>query len=68
VTAAERWAQPALNLGALIDLLQRDLVCAVQVSRYPHHLTVEEVAALAGDQEALAGILVTLREQCPSHA
>jgi HJR/Mrr/RecB family endonuclease len=68
VTAAESWAQSALNLGAVLALMQRGDVCAVQVSRYPHHLSVDEVAALAGDEEALAGILIVLREDCPSHA
>jgi hypothetical protein len=70
VTAAERaarWADPFLNLGAVVELVQRGLVCAMPAADPLHHLTAEEVARLAADPAALSAIVVTTREDCQQH-
>jgi hypothetical protein len=64
---AERWADPFLNLGAVIDLMQRGLICAMPAADPLHHLTVEEVARLAADPAALDAIVVTARADCQQH-
>jgi hypothetical protein len=67
VSGRKRWAEKALNLAAILGLVQLEMVCVVPEGDPLHHLSAEQVADVAADDDALSSLLVVLREQCQLH-